>query len=547
MKRKLILIGILIWNINSAFGQICGTSHPTNPIIYPQEDNNKKGKGPNTYKSPNSYTCINVFFHIVRNTNGTNAFPMPNTNNIIVELNQFYSPQSIIINNIGTGFIDNSDFIQVDEGEHTTLMNSGYDVPNAINYYIVEELWDVYRNGVYQGFVTGVADDIPSNSLVIRNDRVLSSTSHHELGHCLSLYHTFHGSIAENVPNSCAENINGSNCNSCGDYVCDTPADQNLQNMNGYSPDLTNIMSYYNNRDHFTNGQGNRMSYAIQNESVLQNITANSCPSLNGSNIICSPSNSTFTLQNGGTPVTWQVSSNLLVVSSNNTSITVKPKYSSGSIGQITASLSSGASITKEVQINNPNLTNSDVFVRDSYYNTLTGNGTSLDPYLICDGEEYVINMYSNYVNSINYTTIPSGWTSYAYGIYEITFTPNNMNYGNTYAIDIDYTGICSNSVHTIYFKKDSYCFGGYFTVSPNPSSETLNIEYKKTNETNIAFNLTELKSNYKLYDFQSNLVLKGKLDKQMNIINVSALSKGMYILKIYIGENVETHQIIIN
>ncbi|WP_086478092.1 MULTISPECIES: T9SS type A sorting domain-containing protein [Arenibacter] len=545
MKRKLLLILLLIWNFNSIFGQICGTPPPTTPIIYPQEDNNTKGKESNSYKSSSSYTCINVFFHIVRNTNGTNAFPLPDTNDITVELNEFYSPHNIIINNIGTNFIDNSDFIQVDEGEHTVLMNSGYDVPNAINYYIVEELWDVYINGVYQGFVTGVADSIPSNSLVIRSDRVLLPTSHHELGHCLNLYHTFQGT----APNTsgCAEAINGSNCSTCGDVVCDTPADSNAGNSGGYTPDLTNIMSYYNNRDHFTNGQGNRMRYAIQNESVLQNITANSCPSLNGPNTICSPSNSTFTLQNGGTPVTWQVSSNLLVVSSNDTSITVKPKYSSGSIGQITANLSSGAGLTTEVQINNPSLTNSEVFVRDSNYNNLTGSGTSLDPYLICDGEEYVINMYSNYVNSINYTTIPSGWTSYSYGIYEIAFTPNNMNYGNTYAIDIDYTGICSNGVHTIYFKKDNYCFGGYFTVSPNPSSETLNIEFKNPNQANTTFSETELKSNYKLYDFHSNLVLQGNLDKQKNSINVSSLRKGMYILKIYIGENVETHQIIIN
>lgn len=154
--------------------------------------------------------------------------------------------------------------------------------------------------------------------------------------------------------------------------------------------------------------------------------------------------------------------------------------------------------------------------------------------------------MGSNNVTQINYTTTPSGWTSYFYGVFEIAFTPNNMNYGNTYAFDIDYTGICSNSVYTIYFQYSSY-YGGFFRVSPNPSSETLNIEYKTLNETNTTFSKTSLKSNYKLYDFQSNLVLKGKLNNQANNINVSALKKGMYFLKIYTNENVETHQIIIN
>ncbi len=269
-------------------------------------------------------------------------------------------------------------------------------------------------------------------------------------------------------------------------------------------------------------------------------------PSLIGNETVCKTPNITFTLNNEGA-TSWEVSSNLLIVSSSNNSITVRSKYSSGSIGQITANLTSGISIVKEVQVNNPTLTNNDVFVRDSYYNNLSGSGTSYNPYIVCNGEEYVINMDSNNVNSINYTTISSDWTSYSYGVYEIAFTPNNMNYGNTYAIDVDYAGLCGNSVHTIYFKKDDYCFGGYFTVSPNPSSETLNIAYKISDETNTTFSETGLQSNYKLYDFQSNLVLNGKLDKQVNNINVSALKKGMYILKIYTDKNVETHQIIIN
>ncbi|MBC6427113.1 MAG: hypothetical protein GDA51_11775 [Ekhidna sp.] len=53
------------------YGQICGTPHPTNPTIY------SGSAGSRT--SGNSEYCIDVFFHIVRNTNGTNAFTPPNT------------------------------------------------------------------------------------------------------------------------------------------------------------------------------------------------------------------------------------------------------------------------------------------------------------------------------------------------------------------------------------------------------------------------------------------------------------------------------------
>jgi len=249
-------------------------------------------------------------------------------------------------------------------------MNAGYDVPNAINYYIVEELWDVYRNGVYQGFVTGVADDIPANSLVIRNDRTLTSTSPHELGHCLNLYHTFHGSISENVPNSCAENINNiTNCNSCGDYVCDTPADQNLGNFNGYSPNLSNIMSYYIGRDSFSNGQGHRMRYAIRNESILQNIGGNSCTTISEVNNVCFPQTKTIYLANTNGAITnWSTSNNVHVVSQNNSSITIRGlNNNSTGDGWVQATLNNGIQFIENFEVGIPRIENINIHKQGSF------------------------------------------------------------------------------------------------------------------------------------------------------------------------------------
>lgn len=179
-----------------------------------------------------------------------------------------------------------------------------------------------------------------------------------------------------------------------------------------------------------------------------------------------------FTVNNlpVGATISWRNSSNITRNSSQGTNPCT---FSANGNGWIRASIILSGScgnptmIQNNVQVNNPTLTNNDVLVRDGYYNNLSGSGTYSDPYIVCGGEEYVINMDSNHVNSIKYTTIPSGWTSYSYGVYEIAFTPNSMNYGNTYAIDVDYVGACGNSVHTMYFKKDDYCFGGYFKVVP--------------------------------------------------------------------------------
>lgn len=95
----------------------------------------------------------------------------------------------------------------------------------------------------------------------------------HEMGHYWGLKHTFEGSGSENA--------DGSNCQTEGDEVCDTPADpyvnpekMNLyidanctfistkKDVNGqfYNPDVSNIMSYYPcGCSVFTNGQYIRM------------------------------------------------------------------------------------------------------------------------------------------------------------------------------------------------------------------------------------------------------------------------------------------------
>lgn len=176
MKRKILLFGTLLWSLHSISGQICGTPQPTNPTAYPQLDATTQLRG------SSSAFCIDVFFHIVRNTDGTNTFDMPDLEAIVEDLNRFYSPHDIIINNAGTSFIDNSNNLHVDFDEAEAIANSR-NQNGAINYYIVDDIEE------YNGF----ALDIPSDALFIRDNRIYTSTSAHELEHCLGLYHTLQG------------------------------------------------------------------------------------------------------------------------------------------------------------------------------------------------------------------------------------------------------------------------------------------------------------------------------------------------------------------
>lgn len=210
----------------------------------------------------------------------------------------------------------------------------------------MESLWSAPG-----GYVTGVAIGIPSNKLVIRSDRVLTSTSPHEVGHCLNLYHTFEKYY-------CAEAIDGSNCSLCGDFVCDTPADNGTGNVGGYSPDMTNIMSYYSFRNHFTDGQGVRMRNALANESILSQIDSNNCsiPRVNGSESICITETYVLEDTDPSAVATWSVSPNLKILSFTNTSVTVEQKntYPNGE-GYIEAQFSSDI-VRKDVWVGGPKL-----------------------------------------------------------------------------------------------------------------------------------------------------------------------------------------------
>lgn len=326
----------------SSFGQIeCSTRDSSGVIDYSSIIQSRGVYQPN----PGPY-CINVYFHIVRQTNGTGGFETNQIQDVLDNLNDAFNPHNIFLNNAGLNFIDNSNLYNVtitystqNEQYNTSLFNNS--INNSINFYLVNSIKEIAFPQDY--YPNGVAEKIESKNFIIRNDKALSITSPHELGHCLNLYHTHRG--ASTNSSGCAEIPNGppENCENCGDLICDTPADPGLNQFNidsncnytgggGYNPDVTNIMSYgktltFDCRTNFSNGQGQRMRDALQESNLLQDVIVPnaqcSLATTEGDDIICADEGTVIEIINAEPPYNWSVTSNLTITQNNSNSITV--------------------------------------------------------------------------------------------------------------------------------------------------------------------------------------------------------------------------------
>ncbi len=268
MRTKLLISFTLAMVARIGISQInCGTQTP--PIDELSQIN------PQAKVAPLNNATIKIFFHIVRKNNGddANSISVSEAVNSFFALAPIFNPQNICFSLKGWGYINSNlyynDF-SFNYNDCNSLINTNVNT-DAIDVYIVPN-----SNSSTQGIAFS---GIPGRSLIIQKQAMIGGKNifAHELGHCLGLYHTFQ-STSSNLPWACPENINGSNCDICGDLVCDTPADNNGStdgNCNytgggGYNPFTNNIMSYYDGcLTQFTNGQGLRMRDVIANSQTL--------------------------------------------------------------------------------------------------------------------------------------------------------------------------------------------------------------------------------------------------------------------------------------
>ena len=213
---------------------------------------------------------LSILFQVVRDSMGTTGVTDLNLQDGINRLNEVWGPTGISFEFCERRDLDNHQFNHFVQGTHEADMHAMYYEPKIINVFISSSV-ETAEAGVVAGYayLPGGRDVIHLNKESVTG--LGFGTFIHEMGHFLGLLHTFETDTG-------LELVDGSNCATTGDLVCDTEANPALAASdfdedncnyignpatdamgNFYVPPAQNHMSYSPCRCEFTKQQYNRM------------------------------------------------------------------------------------------------------------------------------------------------------------------------------------------------------------------------------------------------------------------------------------------------
>lgn len=261
--------------------EYCGTTiDPTNldQLIELNERWTNRSESSSEVKAYGGSTYyIPVQLHLIRQDNGLGGISEADALAALDRMNEFYIDASIHFYQCGgIDLIDNSTYYDYNKSQMAAL-DAAYSQSNVVNIYVANSATNSSGSSIcgHAEFPGGL-DFIMQTTSCMNN----GSTLAHEMGHYLGLYHTHSTTFGD-------EAVDGSDCTTQGDLICDTPADPRLSSGNNfdndgciyygtdvdehgetYSPMVTNILSYASKecRYKITEGQLDKALWTLQNE-----------------------------------------------------------------------------------------------------------------------------------------------------------------------------------------------------------------------------------------------------------------------------------------
>ncbi len=216
---------------------------------------------------------VPVKFHIIASSNGTGGIDSIDAFNELDICNTRYLGAGIQFVHCGNiDYVNSNNYTDFEKYVDETICDAN-DALNVLNIYFVQDLYRVSGTDTTRLCGYAYLSDVTKNRLIVTNSCAQnSSTLAHEIGHYFSLLHTHSTSAGDEL-------VDGSNCATAGDELCDTPADPRLStsvvdaacnytgtatdaNNQAYAPNARNILSYSrkNCRDYFSPQQLQRMN-----------------------------------------------------------------------------------------------------------------------------------------------------------------------------------------------------------------------------------------------------------------------------------------------
>lgn len=508
-------------------------------------------------KTSTAITNVPAKIHIVTDANGATSITIDEILDEIEEANSFLANSFLVITVCDdVNYIANNTLYDFDIDDQALLYANNQ--PDIMNLYFVESI--AFGSGNACGYTY-----LPGNSsqyydvIVMDNqctNNPVSTTLIHEFGHHFNLIHT-HGN--SNDPGSTDELVNGSNCNSAGDRVCDTPADplingSNVSSVNClytgdatdatgqfYDPDTSNIMSYSPNTctDFISNGQFARMYAGFHTYKTYYK-----CPSFNiDFTADINESCDDFMTVNftdtsvGASTWEWDIDGDDVV---DYTEQNPSHVYTPG-VYDVTLKISSGSeSITKvfpqfinfSSNIYETSKVNLKLFIVDLNENTWEFKDSSGN--VLYEGGPYEQNGEHNHefdvVQSECYTftifdTVGNGLDGYNWTVgseyYELSTEEGELIYTNT-----DFGSEESKLISTEYLSSGQNDLNS-ISIFPNPAESFIQIKYQTT-----------FPKSYKIFDFNGRLINSKVINNNNDLrVDVSSFEKGLYFISIQSNE----------
>ncbi|MTE27774.1 T9SS type A sorting domain-containing protein [Winogradskyella ouciana] len=502
-------------------------------------------------RSSTVMTSVPVKAHIIRTTAGFGGLTPTELDDAMAIMNTFYANAGLeFFLCEGINYINNDTYYDFETFEEDAL-TSGNNVNGVINIYFANSIVSSSSGGGLCGYAYYPGG--PETILMANSCTTNGSTLSHEMGHFFGLRHT-HGN--SNVYNSTEELVDGSNCETTGDLICDTPADPKLGNNNVnaaceffdfaqdgngeyYQADPLNVMSYSRKvcRTLFSAQQYARINaiyqvsrnnlacpnfsadfIADETESCLDNFTVNFTDSsvgatswswdVDGDNII------DYTTQNVTHTYTNFGDYDVALTVSNGTNILnkVKPQYI-----EVGAPSISTSTITMNLTLDDWPAETSWQFL-DSSDNVLYSGG----PY-----EEGVDDFTTkSEVFSINTNECYSFIISDSYGDGICCFS------GNGFYELLDENNVVLATGGDFSFGKADNFFNGTLSVDEF-STESISI-FPNPSSSSIAIKTNTLPDAYSIYNTLGQVIKQSFIASERDLnINVESLTNGMYFIKL--------------